>query len=674
MTFTINGFTKPNYILTYTKKKKTFLEDSINISLKKSLLRENKVMQVKMRRQFAYDYAVKQIKLNTMSMFILHVITSYTDIDMSIQCDLEEIREIVNLRRDTFEIAIKQLFTKGLLTIGTNKKLYVTSKSHVLVSPGHLENSSGLYIAEYDILCDPRRIKGLKQGEHRFLYFIALQCSSSPTNSYTPLVTRLYNNKLSYSKSNYSRTYLSSFEELAKVLLKLWKVNSISFSLIDETKNLKLVYNQKNSNEKLLPVEVLYEKLLKQLNVAHKAIKFNQQFVQHLKVHINCNSLQTNQNFNNASKVELNNYLNMYGFAVETMFSDANESFNAVNNQANLIINYKKELAAIVGSKLACQLYSLSLKSFINENATSLRYFVLHEKAVTQYRDFYLLKRIEKEILEQIKLYTILNNGNIHLDDKSIQFNGLHEAISVEQFNNLIRYYAENANRNHLIYFIDKLETIVSTFKSENESDFIAYLDMLSNKFDGLNNIFKTYYEKVRKLYASVVTQNNIEMTLDAFCTYLPTIQRAVGHTKESVLKDLIDSLIQENKNNALELQVTKVIEQYEHEILNNDVTNLPLELITMATSQGVQPLYYQETKPIVDKYLEGIFSVKQNFELSKDQIAEKVQTIKNKLRHDMNLLMHRHLGNQGYPLQFTQFEKSKPAAVPFYNWLEIRE
>lgn len=673
MTFTINGFAKPNYILTYTKNKKTFLEDSIDISLKKSLLRENKVMQVKMRRQFAYDYAVKQIKLNTMSMFILHVITSYTDIDMSIQCDLEKIREIVNLRRDTFEIAIKQLFTKGLLTIGTNKKLYVTNKSHVLVSPGHLENSSGLYIAEYDILCDPRRIKGLKQGEHRFLYFIALQCSSSPTNNYTPLVTRLYNNKLSYSKSNYSRTYLSSFEELAKVLLKLWKVNSISFSLIDETKNLKLVYNQKNSNDKLLPVEVLYEKLLEQLNVANKTIKFNQQFVQHLKVHINCNSLQTNQNFNIASKVELNNYLNMYGYAVDTMFSDANESYNAVNNQANLIINYKKELAAIVGSNLACQLYSLSLKSFINENATSLRYFVLHEKAVTQYRDFYLLKRIEKEILEQIKLYTILNNGNIHLDDKSIQFNGFHEAISVEQFNNLIRYYAENANRNHLIYFIDKLETIVSTFKSENESEFIAYLDMLSNKFDGLNNIFKTYYEKVRKLYASVVTQNNIEMTLDAFCTYLPTIQSAVGHTKESILKDLIDSLIQENKNNAIELQVTKVIEQYEHEILNNNVTNLPLELITMATSQGVHPLYYQETKPIIDKYLEGIFSVKQNFELSKDQIAEKVQTIKNKLRHDMNLLMHKHLGKQGYPLQFTQFGKSKPA-VPFYNWLEIRE
>lgn len=673
MNFTINGLTKPNYIITYTKKKKTYFEDSLNISVKNSLLRENKVMQVKMRRQFAYDYAVRQIKLNTMSMFILHVITSYTDIDMSIQCDFEEIREIVNLRRDTFEIAIKQLFTKGLLTIGANKKVYVTNKSHVLVSPGHLENSSGLYIAEYDILCDPRSIKGLKQGEHRFLYFIALQCSSSPTNSYTPLVTRLYNNKLSYSKSNYSRTYLSSFEELAIALLKLWKVNSISFSLIDETKNIKLVYNQKNSNEKLQPVEVLYERLLKQLNVAHKAIKFNQQFVQHLKVHINCNSLQTNQNFNIASKVEFNNYLNMYGYAVETMFSDANESFNSANNQANLIINYKKELAAIVGSNLACHLYSLSLKSFINENATSLRYFVLHEKAVAQYRDFYLLKRIEKEILEQIKLYTILNNGNIHLKDKSIQFNGLHEAISVEQFNNLIRYYAENANRNHLIYFIDKLETIVSTFKSENESEFIAYLDMLSNKFDGLNNIFKTYYEKVQKLYAAVVTQNNIEMTLDAFCTYLPTIQSAVGHTNESILKDFIDSLIQENKNNAIELQVTKVIEQYEHEILNNNVTNLPLELITMATSQGVLPLYYQETKPIIDKYLEDIFSVKHNFELSKVQIAEKVQTIKNKLRHDMNLLMHKHLGNQSYPLQFTQFGNSKPA-VPFYNWLEIRE
>lgn len=180
MNFTINGLNKPNYIITYTKKKKTFFEDSLNISVKNSLLRENKVMQVKMRRQFAYDYAVKQIKLNTMSMFILHVITSYTDIDMSIQCDFEEIREIVNLRRDTFEIAIKQLFTKGLLTNGANKKVYVTNKSHVLVAPGHLENSSGLYIAEYDILCDPRRIKGLKQGEHRFLYFIALQCSSSP--------------------------------------------------------------------------------------------------------------------------------------------------------------------------------------------------------------------------------------------------------------------------------------------------------------------------------------------------------------------------------------------------------------------------------------------------------------------------------------------------------------
>ncbi|MFJ7890535.1 hypothetical protein ACIQYL_20960 [Lysinibacillus xylanilyticus] len=673
MTLTMNGTHKPNHIFTYTKKKIDFFEDSINFSVKNRLLRETKIMQVKMRRQFAYDYAVKKYKLNTMSMFILHVITSYTDIDMSIQCELEKVREVVNLRRDTFEIAINQLFSKGLLIKGTNNKINVTNKSHVLVSPTHLESNSGLYIAEYDILCDPRRIKGLKQGEHRFLYFIALQCSSSPSNSYTPLVTRLYNNKLGRISSDYTRTHLSSFEELAKVLLKLWKFNSISFSLINESKKIKLVYNNQNTDEKLESVDELYENLLKKLNVETKAIKFNEQFVKHLKVHINCYSLQTQQSFNIASKTELENYLNVYGYNLESMFSDTAEIYNASNNQANLMINYKKELATIVGTKMACQLYSSSLKSFIDENATSLRYFVLHEKAVSQFRDFYLLKRIENEILEQLKIYTILNNSDIKLDYQIIQFNRLQVEITDEQFNNLISYYAENANRNHLIFFIDKLEKIVSKFKSENESDFIAYLDMLTKKFKGLNIIFKTYYEKVRKLYANVVTKNQIELTLEAFCISLPTIQKAVGHTNEEVLRKYINAIAQEARHELQELQVTEIIEHYEQNLLDN-VTQLPIELVTLARSKNVHPQFFQESPVIVDKYLESIFTIKTNTDLTKNQLVEHVQKLKDKLRHDMQLLIYKHLNHyESTNKQQITLDENR-SKVPFYNWLEVRD
>lgn len=677
MTNTINvnnHNTNANFIYTFAKSNQNGLLNIITKSTLSTLLNGSKKMQVKLRSSFAECYATKKIQLNTMSMYLLQILTPYCDIDMSIKCDLEHIRLISGMRRVTFEIATKQLMSMGLLVMVSEGKYFLTDKSHILVTPLHKNEEN--YLADYKILCDAKHINGLRRHEHRLLYFLVIKCASSPTNCYTPLVTRLYKNKRSRTNNSYGRTSLNSLEDLFKTLINLWRKNCIVFTLLDDKKSLKIEYNAGNLSDKAKSVDELYEQLINSLLEIGFKGKFEEIFVEHLKVNISCDTVQTN---NDASKTELEGLIKTYtsNYNLQSMFADQNEIFNVAANPANLIINFKKELGVIVGPKLACELYSTSLESYVSTNASTLRYYVLHDKAVTQFKDFYLLKKIEDVILEQLKIFTILNNAKLPIDD-TIQLKGIHTEISDYQFNHLIRYYSEQANRNHIIYFVDKLETIVANYKTKNESGYLAFLAMLTSRYEGLNHVFSKYFNKVRLLYANVVTKNNLNLSIQEFKQALPILLSTVGSTNTDTLKSYVEDIINEQDYNIRAAQVAELVEKYEHQLIT-EVSQLPLELVTIAKSRGVHVKFYDESPLVINQYYDSIFAVKRNTSLSSEARREKIIKIKDTLKNKMQNLMTKYIGYDelynGFinaPIQNVN-DAGPRKVIPFYNWLTDR-
>lgn len=680
MTNTINvkhdNKNNANFIYTFAKINQNLQTDLLNQSTLSTLLKGSKKMQVKLRNSFAEKYATKKIKLNTMSMFILQLLTPYTDINMEIRCDLEHLRVIAALRRETFDLAIKQLLSMGFLEIDSEGKYYVTKESHILVTPflRDGEKNTDNYLADYKILNDPKQIKGLKQDEHRLLYFLVLQCASSPVNCYTPLVTRLYKNKRSRTESGYARTHLNSFEDLVKALITLWRKDCIAFTLVDDQKQFKVEYSAIYAPDKAKSVEELYSQLLDLLYSSGFNGKFDGEFVKNLKLNITCELFQID---NDSSKTEIEGYLKTYAsnYNLQTMFADKDEFFNIAANPANLIINFKKELGVLVGPKLACELYSSTLESYVSNNASTLRYYVLHDKAVSQYKDYYLMKKIEDLILEQLKIFTILHNAELPIDD-TIQLKGIRSEITDSQFNNLIRYYAAQANRNHIIYFVDKLESIVANFKTKNESDFMAFLDMLTNRYDGLTHLFGKYFDKVRLMYATVVTENELDMSILEFKQALPLLLRTVGSTNTDTLKSYIEDIIKAHDYDLRAIQVAETVEKYEQQLITN-VTQLPLELVTIAKSRGVHDEFFAESPTVINKYYDEIFAVKKNDTLTADSKNAQVTMIKDQFKREMHALIAKYVGYDELCSVFTVsgegFNSVDRPKVDLYNWLVER-
>lgn len=686
MTNTINvkpdNRTNANYIYTFAKMNHSLQTDFINKPTFSTLLNGSKKMQVKLRSSFAESYATKKIKLNSMSMYLLQLFTPYTDIDMSIKCDMEYIRVKAALRRETFDLAIKQLLSLGLLEKDLEGKYFVTNESHILVTPflRGAHNKTDNYLADYKILCDAKHIKGLKQHEHRLLYFFVIKCASSPTNCYTPLLTRLYKNKRSRTEEGYVRTHLNSLEDLIKALLTLWCKNCITFTLVDDNNNFKVEYNADNAADKVNSVEELYNKLLDFLTTKGFNGKFDMEFVAKLKIYLTCDQSQIH---NESSNMEIEGYLKTYAsnYTLQSMFADKEESFNAANNPVNLIINYKKELGVLVGPKLACELYSSTLESYISNNTSTLRYYVLHDKVVSQFKDFYLMKKIEDLILEQLKIFTILHN-NVELSlDRTIQLKGIRAEISEIQFNHLIRYYVDHANRNHIIYFVDKLESIVANFKTKNESDFLAFLKVLSTRYDGLTYLFSKYFDKVRLIYAKVVTENELDISIQEFKQALPTLLSTIGNTNTDILKSYIEDIIKEHNYIVQATQVEKVVEKYDQQLITN-VAQLPLDLVTIAKSRGVHDKFYVESPPVINKYYDALLNIKRNTALTAAEKNEQVTMIKDKLKLEIHSLIAKYVGYDELCDTFNASQvmsvgdgvssKARPK-VGFYNWLVER-
>jgi hypothetical protein len=166
-----------------------------------------------------------------------------------------------------------------------------------------------------------------------------------------------------------------------------------------------------------------------------------------------------------------------------------------------MMANMKKELS-VISPLVACEIFNTSITTFFMENYKTLPNKIMAEQAYDLFKDMYLLPNLEKLIIDEIKTWLLTyssdKSGASSTTSNYRQLHGpLSEVMSLSNFNMLINYFVEKANRKHFISFVSALENVIwesGVIQYQVEPHFV--FDRIIERFTGITSLFIQYVYK----------------------------------------------------------------------------------------------------------------------------------------------------------------------------------
>jgi hypothetical protein len=201
----------------------------------------------------------------------------------------------------------------------------------------------------------------------------------------------------------------------------------------------------------------------------------------------------------------------------------------------------------------------------------------------------YLLPNLEKLIIDEIKTWLLTyssdKSGASSTTSNYRQLHGpLSEVMSLSNFNMLINYFVEKANRKHFISFVSALENVIwesGVIQYQVEPHFV--FDRIIERFTGITSLFIQYVYKVRNLYKEIVIEMDAvePITEDHFAEMLPAMQEMLGHTKQTVMAEYINQAHAEFTSIINKLEVHNAVTAFNIKTLKSSITATSYEKST---------------------------------------------------------------------------------------------
>lgn len=617
-----------------------------------SVLSVEKRRQVKMRLSFVKEYAISNdLKLLKNTVVVLQALTRYADLDFSLTFkDIHQVRKELGMHYDTFHTQVTHLVGKGLLTYQEGK-YYLTSKTHVLVTPSHdyadyKEAENDQYLRDYTFLTDMDFIRTLNANEHRLLYglleYTLLQKDFMHRRNMAAFYKLLNLNR----NKGFSQKIEDQLEknpdfqltpnDFLMALIKFWKKGLLSFTItlpknkeeanfIPSIKNGELsIHSLKEQGYSLLRSDLALqeyeglnnEQIYEQFIQTFKAkTKFNQYFTQAFMkqtiftVKMFHNTFEEHSNM--ATRTFVDNLVKHYtNCTFDELFADRSGLFNEAKNEYNLMVNMKKELA-VISPLVACELFNSSITRLFIENHKTLPNKIMAEQAYNLFKDMYLLPNIEKLIIGEIKAWLMTYNTETPRPTSTThdrQLNGpLSKIMGLSDLNLLIHYFAAKGNRKHFVSFVSALEDAIwesNVVQYQMDPHFVY--DRITERFTAVTALLIEYVYKVRNLYKEIVIEMDAVEPIneDHFAEMLPAMQEMLGHTNRKIVSEYI---------NRAHAEFTTIIKKLE---VHNDVTafnikNLEkVQLLPLHMKKAHDYGIYKEYMDTTESMVASVFKV----------------------------------------------------------------
>ncbi|MGE7983807.1 hypothetical protein [Solibacillus sp. NPDC093137] len=590
------------------------------------VIKSKKKTQVKMSRDFAEAFANRHADFNRCTLFhILYNLTPFIDLDMSIKVDLNDFRKFINMRSDTFTKSIDELQELQLL-LYKNGQFFATNRTHGQVDAIYKGQEDTLkYVQNIPFLQDWGFVNSvLTKNEYRFLIY-TLAYTSGLRNSHHTWMTNVkrfyevggngYKNKV--------RTNIYNFNDLFVALSKYSLNSLVTFKLKH-----KAIGFTWESNAKYQSVEQYlnaFEQAVESVLVEHKLDR--ETFLNELFVNIN-GIYRKNIVNNCSSAVQVEGLLRpYYPFKAERLtdtpiirqlFVNTEGDYIQEENPLNLMVNLKKELAAVLDSPaVAVRIYNEALEQFIEKYHSGFAGYAATGNLYSMFKDFYFMPRVRKLFVDAFKMVAIEVNNHLPtllIDTGTSSINEIivpryNMILNREQYENLAMFMAVYGNLHSSVLTYDEISTFlydISEGSTEIDYRVERIFARMTELFPKLNVFIQKYKSDVEYKYRELVMNHNYNIDIRSFAEMLPRLIRTTGTCTNEILLELIKTVQKQFEHRTNNVQVEAVVATYTNEIITR-AQKLPLRLMQEAVAKGVSAEFMTAVQPHINEYVKNL-------------------------------------------------------------------
>ncbi|MED4353618.1 hypothetical protein P9265_14975 [Schinkia azotoformans] len=455
-----------------------------------------------MNKSYKYKYKAKTAKLNrdifksigngslnlsSSSIHIMTYVAKYIDgIDGRIYVNMEQVRKDLFMQPDTFKRAISELMQNEMLLFNDG---FYYSGFHVLSNGGTKES---FYLRMLNAYTSPE-VLNLSKNQQRLFYYIATMGMVGVYK--TVNVENLYKNCLH--DTRYGIQYFDSYRDFADALFELIEKGLVSVWLVNENKFINHTTSQfKEAFHTYCENDIEGRKKRTSANRMHKiALKIN-------------DSIANDVSHNCANEAEFNYFAEQYQIVHQFIKIETKRYFINLKN----VLTHSLGVAGLV-------IYRTALETYFRENEEMVLYYDMQDKAANYFKDFYLLKEVEKIIVGAL---------TSACGEKGALAAAVNYPIQKELVDKLISFYSSEASPNHLI-----------CLDSDIESSGVSWLKIINQEAE----FWKDLYDKIQDIYRFYCLQFTTDISKDdlrsfarmGLLTQREELKKAVNEMKKTV-------------------------------------------------------------------------------------------------------------------------------------------